>query len=73
MIEELRIQGIGVIDEALLSFSPGFTVITGETGAGKTMILSAYNSLSYGYCSFCRYLFKGGKNYQFYCYSFCSL
>lgn len=45
MIEELRIQGIGVIDEALLSFSPGFTVITGETGAGKTMILSGLELL----------------------------
>ena len=45
MIEELRIQGIGVIDEALLTFSPGFTVITGETGAGKTMILSGLELL----------------------------
>ena len=45
MIEELRIQGIGVIDEARLSFSPGLTVITGETGAGKTMILSGLELL----------------------------
>ena len=45
MIEELRIQGIGVIDEARLEFSPGFTVITGETGAGKTMILSGLELL----------------------------
>ena len=45
MIEELRIQGIGVIDEARLTFSPGLTVITGETGAGKTMILSGLELL----------------------------
>lgn len=45
MIEELRIQGIGVIDEARLEFSPGLTVITGETGAGKTMILSGLELL----------------------------
>lgn len=45
MIEELRIQGIGVIDEACLEFAPGLNVITGETGAGKTMILSGLELL----------------------------
>ncbi len=40
MIEELRIRGLGVIDEAALAFSPGLTVLTGETGAGKTMVLT---------------------------------
>lgn len=45
MIEELRIQGIGVIDEARMEFAPGLNVITGETGAGKTMILSGLELL----------------------------
>lgn len=45
VIEELRIQGIGVIDEARLEFAPGLNVITGETGAGKTMILSGLELL----------------------------
>ena len=40
MIQELRIRGLGVIDEAVIPFSPGFTVLTGETGAGKTMVLT---------------------------------
>lgn len=40
MIEELRIAGLGVIDEATVAFAPGLTVLTGETGAGKTMILT---------------------------------
>jgi len=40
MISELRIRGLGVIDEAVVPFSPGLTVLTGETGAGKTMVLS---------------------------------
>lgn len=40
MIEELRIRGIGVFDEATLPLHPGFTALTGETGAGKTMILT---------------------------------
>ena len=45
MIAELRIRGIGVIADAQLDFAPGFTVITGETGAGKTMILSGIELL----------------------------
>ena len=40
MIQELRIRSLGVIDEAVVPFAPGFTVLTGETGAGKTMVLS---------------------------------
>lgn len=45
MIEELRIQGIGVIAEARIEFGPGLTVITGETGAGKTMVLTGLDLL----------------------------
>jgi DNA repair protein RecN (Recombination protein N) len=40
MIEELSIHDIGVIAHAGIVFDPGFTVVTGETGAGKTMILT---------------------------------
>lgn len=40
-LEEITIRGLGVIEEASLEFGPGFTVLTGETGAGKTMILTA--------------------------------
>ena len=40
MIDELRIRGIGVFDEATLPLHPGLTALTGETGAGKTMILT---------------------------------
>jgi DNA repair protein RecN (Recombination protein N) len=40
MIHELRIRGLGVIDEAVIPFAPGLTVLTGETGAGKTMVLT---------------------------------
>ncbi len=45
MIEEIYIRDLGVIQEARLSFGPGLTVITGETGAGKTMVLSALGLL----------------------------
>ena len=42
-LSEISISGIGVIDKSSLEFGPGLTVITGETGAGKTMVLTALN------------------------------
>lgn len=45
MIEEIRIRDLGVIADATLSLGPGFSVVTGETGAGKTMVLSALGLL----------------------------
>ncbi len=45
MLEQLSITALGVIDEAALEFGPGFTVVTGETGAGKTMVVSALGLL----------------------------
>ena len=41
VIEEMRMQGLGVIADAVLPLGAGFTAITGETGAGKTMVLPA--------------------------------
>lgn len=46
MIAELRIRGLGVIDEATVPFAPGLTVVTGETGAGKTMVLTGLGLVS---------------------------
>jgi recombinational DNA repair ATPase RecF len=40
-LEEISIRSIGVIDQSSLELSPGLNVLTGETGAGKTMILTA--------------------------------
>ncbi|MGV8910621.1 MAG: DNA repair protein RecN [Propionicimonas sp.] len=40
MLAELRIADLGVIGEATIEPGPGFTAVTGETGAGKTMIVS---------------------------------
>lgn len=45
MLEEISISNLGIIDKAMLPFTPGLTVITGETGAGKTMVLSALHLL----------------------------
>jgi DNA repair protein RecN (Recombination protein N) len=40
VLEEVRITGLGVIEDAVLELSSGFTVVTGETGAGKTMVVT---------------------------------
>ncbi|MDY3678517.1 MAG: DNA repair protein RecN [Actinomyces urogenitalis] len=45
MIESLRIEDLGVIEEAELTLSPGLTALTGETGAGKTMVLTSLGLL----------------------------
>jgi DNA repair protein RecN (Recombination protein N) len=45
MIEELRISSLGVIEASTLELGPGFTVVTGETGAGKTMVVTALGLL----------------------------
>ena len=45
MLEEVRISGLGVIEDAVLELSPGFNVVTGETGAGKTMVVSGLGLL----------------------------
>jgi DNA repair protein RecN (Recombination protein N) len=42
-LRELTIRNLGVIDSAEVEFKSGLTVITGETGAGKTMVLTALN------------------------------
>ncbi|MFC5289983.1 DNA repair protein RecN [Actinokineospora guangxiensis] len=48
MLAEMRIQDLGVIDEATLDLHAGFTVVTGETGAGKTMVVTGLHLLSGG-------------------------
>lgn len=45
MISELRINDLGVIESATLDLAPGFTAVTGETGAGKTMIVTSLGLL----------------------------
>lgn len=45
MIDQIQIRNIALIKEADITFSPGLTVITGETGSGKTALLSALKLL----------------------------
>ena len=48
MLTELTIRDLGVIPESTVEFSPGLTVLTGETGAGKTMVVTGLRLLSGG-------------------------
>ena len=45
MIEQMHLAGLGVIADAVLPMGPGFTAITGETGAGKTMVVTGLGLL----------------------------
>jgi DNA repair protein RecN (Recombination protein N) len=44
-LSELHIRGLGAIDDVTLEFGPGLTVVTGETGAGKTMVVTGLTLL----------------------------
>lgn len=48
MLRELRIKNFAVIDQAALDLGPGLNVLTGETGAGKTIVLNALGLISGG-------------------------
>ena len=45
MLLELHIKDYALVDEAVLEFGPGFNVLTGETGAGKSLIIGAVTLL----------------------------
>ena len=48
MINKINIKDFAIIDDINISFNPGLTVITGETGSGKSIILEAISSLING-------------------------
>ena len=45
MLELLHIENIAVIEEADIQFQPGFNALTGETGAGKSIVIDAMNAV----------------------------
>src|SRR5712692_1304256 len=51
MLTELRIRNFAVIEEAALSFAAGLNVLSGETGAGKTIVMTALGLLLGGRAS----------------------
>ena len=48
MLQELSIRNFAIIDDLTVSFSDGLTVLTGETGAGKSIIIDAVHLLAGG-------------------------
>ena len=48
MLHELRVENRGIIEEILIPLGSGMTVITGETGAGKTLLVDALEMLCGG-------------------------
>ena len=45
MLSLLHIENIAVISQAEISFAPGFNVLTGETGAGKSIVIDAIGAI----------------------------
>ena len=48
MISTLNIKNIGIIDDITINFNNGLNILTGETGAGKTLIIGALSILAGG-------------------------
>src|SRR6185295_12187221 len=46
MLQSLRIRNLALLDEVELDFETGFTAVTGETGAGKSILLGALSLLA---------------------------
>ncbi len=63
MITTLHIKNIGIIDDLSIELGEGFNVLTGETGAGKTLIIDAINVISGG--RFSKEMIRKGENYSF--------
>ncbi|HEX5496365.1 MAG TPA: DNA repair protein RecN [Mycobacteriales bacterium] len=61
MLEEMHIQGLGVIEDATLELAPGLTVVTGETGAGKTMVVTGLHLLFGGRADTARVRASAGR------------
>jgi len=61
MIDHLRIENVALIDEVEVTFAPGLNVLTGETGAGKSILVDSINFLLGGKAT--RELVRAGANY----------
>ena len=63
MINTLHIKNIGIIDDLNINFNEGFNIITGETGAGKTLIINSLQILSGG--RFSKEIIRNGEKNAF--------
>lgn len=63
MITTLHIKNIGIIDDLSVDFNQGFNVLTGETGAGKTLIIDSLGIIAGG--RFSKEMIRNGENHSF--------
>lgn len=63
MIANLHIQNIGIIDDISINFNNGFNVLTGETGAGKTLIIDSLSIIAGG--RFSKEMIRKGQDHSF--------
>ena len=63
MINTLHIKNVGIIDDLSIDLNDGFNVLTGETGAGKTLIIGSLEILAGG--RFSKEMIRKGENYSF--------
>lgn len=63
MITTLHIKNIGIIEDITIDFNYGLNVLTGETGAGKTLIIDSLQIISGG--RFSKEMIRKGENYSF--------
>jgi len=63
MISTLHIKNIGIIDDLIIDFNEGFNVLTGETGAGKSLIVESLAIICGG--RFSKDMIRNGEEYSF--------
>lgn len=63
MISTLHIKNIGIIEDLVINLNEGFNVLTGETGAGKTLIIGALGIIAGG--RFSKEMIRTGEKYSF--------
>lgn len=63
MISNLHIKNIGIIDDISISLEQGFNVLTGETGAGKTLIIDSLSIIAGG--RFSKEMIRKGQDHSF--------
>ena len=63
MISTLHIKNIGIIEDIVIDFNEGFNVLTGETGAGKSLIINSLNIICGG--RFSKEMIRTGEKFSF--------
>ena len=63
MITTLHIKNVGIIDDLSIDFNEGFNVLTGETGAGKTLIIGSLGILAGG--RFSKEMIRKDENFSY--------